>query len=74
VSHARRIVTADDVTPAILERAEQIYSGWYAGDNGRVDWEDFIYRLEESDEDFGASMLSPAIKKIQRHIRACAQH
>ncbi|MEU4709491.1 hypothetical protein AB0G00_23950 [Nocardia salmonicida] len=75
-----KITTAADVTAEILEAAESLYDGRYDdGEGCRVDdWEDFIYRLETNmsllvagvDYEFGDSMLSPAIKKIQRHINA----
>ncbi len=71
----RLIIEAVDVTDDILTRAEAIYDGWFANsEGGRVsDWENFMYRLEGEDEDFGGSMMSAAIRKIQRHIRAYAK-
>jgi hypothetical protein len=50
--------------------AEEIYDGWYA-EEGRVDWQDFIDRLEKyTDVDFGNDMTSDLIKAVQKHIRA----
>lgn len=57
----------------ILTAAEEIYSGWYA--DTRVDWTDFLDRLEEQTEvDLGTSMDSDLIRKIKRHIRAYANN
>lgn len=57
-------------TPEILEAAEKLYDGWYA-QSERIDWGDFIDRLERyADVDLGSDMLSPTIKAIQKHIRA----
>lgn len=57
------------VTPEMLEAAEDVHDGWY--DEGRIDWTDFIDRLEKgSDWDFGCDMASPTMKAIQKHIRA----
>lgn len=54
----------------LLKAAEGIYDGWYA-DVERVDWEDFLFRLEEqTDYDLGQSLDSPLIRKIKKHIAA----
>lgn len=67
-----QVIDREDVTPEVLEAAEDICCSWYADD--RIDWEDFIDRLErELSADFGDSMLSPAISQIRRHIRAHRQ-
>lgn len=70
------IIAAEEVTPEILEVAESVYDGWYA-DRGRVDWTDFLERLEKMvtfDDgtrlDLGESLTSPAILKVKRHIDA----
>ena len=64
----RRIIDRADVTDIVLSEAEDICCSWFA--DGPVEWEDFIDRLERAlDADFGDSMLSPAIRFIQRHIR-----
>lgn len=48
--------------------AESIYDGWYA--DARIDWEDFIDRLEAaSNIDFGSDMDSPLIRRVKAHIR-----
>lgn len=68
------IKAAGDVTPEILEAAEHIFDGWYA-EESRVDWEDFLDRLDGiplndgTTLDIGADVLSPAIKAIKAHIR-----
>ena len=53
-----------------LREAEELADVSYP-DDSRVDWEDFIDRLERStDWDFGKTMDSPDIRRLQRHIRA----
>jgi hypothetical protein len=53
----------------LLAAAENVYDGWFTEDT-RIDWNDFIDRLEiYSDTDLGSNMLSPQIKAIQQHIR-----
>ena len=54
----------------LLAAAESVYDGWYA-DAGRIDWEDFLDRLETySGEDLGGDLCSPRILAIQKHVRA----
>lgn len=53
----------------ILAEAEEVFNGWYANSE-RIDWQDFIDRLEEhTDFDFGSDMGSPLINKVKSHIR-----
>ena len=53
----------------LLEAAEGIFDGWYS-DETRIDWEDFLDRLEkQTDVDLGDSLDSPLIRKIKAHIR-----
>lgn len=67
--------TADDVTDEIITMAQSIYAGWF-GDGQRIDWHDFMDRLDGveladgSTLDLGDTMDSPAIRKIQREILA----
>lgn len=61
------IVNAEDVTPEILEVAENIVDGWYQ--TGPIDWENVWERMENQDIDLGSDLDSPAMRKIQRHIR-----
>ncbi len=67
------IRTAADAD-AIRERIEYVFDGWFA-DAPRIDWEDFIERLERGTDDdgapfdFGATMDSPAIKRIRAIVR-----
>ena len=61
---------AADVTEEILEKAADVYDGWFASDE-RIDWEDFIDRLckwlpDDMDID---EYDNPAVRKIKRHIR-----
>lgn len=68
------VTAADDVTEEILKAAESIFDGWYANEP-RIDWEDFLDRLDGIPLDNGTqldldgNLMSPAIQKIQKHIR-----
>lgn len=68
------VTAADDVTEEILKAAESIFDGWYANEP-RIDWEDFVDRLDGIPLDNGTqldldgNLMSPAIQKIQKHIR-----
>ena len=68
------IIEADQVTAEILQLAYSIVDGWYS-DGTRIDWEDFLYRMDSSELDDGSridlgnSMLSPAIRKIKSEVR-----
>jgi hypothetical protein len=70
----RRVRGVEDVTVEILTMAEQIHDGWYP--TGRVDWEDFLDRLDgaELDDgstlDLGDSMLSPAVVVLKKYVLA----
>lgn len=62
---ADRPARLDDETQ---RAAEEVYDGWYA--DQRVDWEDFVDRLEAHlGRDLGESMLSPEIKAMKAHVR-----
>lgn len=64
----REIRTAADAD-SIREKVESIFDGWYA-DSARIDWDDFINRVEKSgDFDLGDDMGSPAIKRIKAIVR-----
>lgn len=52
----------------IREDIESIHSGWYE-DESRVDWTDFLDRLEDYGYDMGESMDSPAIRRIKAIVR-----
>lgn len=66
--------TAQDVTEEVLDIARGYVEGWY--NDGPIDWEDVWNRMEDTRLDsghyldMGASMDSPAMRKIQRVIRA----
>lgn len=70
----RLVEESEDVTVEILDAAESIFDGWYA-DEPRIDWEDFLDRLDGipledgSTVDLSGDMMSPAIKVIKSHIR-----
>lgn len=62
------ISEAADVTPAVLEAAEEVFEGWFDNDGEPIDWMSFWDRLETYG--WTITMLdAPAAKKIQRHIR-----
>lgn len=74
----RIVESADDVTEAVLADAGQVWDGWFA-DEPRIDWEAFVDRLANdygnaADEPYDfESYDSPAVRKIQRHVRALAR-
>lgn len=63
---------AKDVTPELIKMAEEVSDYWFTED-GPIDWEDFIDRLSVVMDQEGwvefREYDSPAIRKIQRHIR-----
>lgn len=69
----KRLESAEDVTPRVLEAAEETAEWW--GEDEKIDWERFIDRLAESGSHDNPpwdieSYDNPAVRKIQRHIRA----
>jgi hypothetical protein len=54
-------------TEGLLAAAESVFDGWYA-DQARIDWDDFIDRLEALGFDMGDSMLGPDVLAVKRHI------
>jgi len=70
----RVIRASSDVTPEILNDAEEVYSGWFA-DELRIDWDEFIDRLGDKFGPYGNPPYdfeeydNPAVRKIQRHVR-----
>lgn len=63
----REIYTAEDAD-SIREDIESIFDGWYA-DAERVDWDDFLDRLERRGYDLGDELTSPAIRRIKAIVR-----
>jgi hypothetical protein len=63
----------NEVTEEILKFTRDIYDGWFAIAD-RIDWVDFLDRLDGSELadgskiDLGDDMLSPAIRRIKRHV------
>lgn len=66
----------EEVTPEIIEAAWNVVEGWYLDEP--IDWEDVLNRAEKAlegkgpdsrDITFGADMLSPVVKKVQREVR-----
>ncbi|MFI7083816.1 hypothetical protein ACIBUR_09440 [Streptomyces anulatus] len=66
--------TTEDVTPEIIELVQGIVEGWY--NEGRIDWEDVWDRMDKSvlgdgrGIDMGDDLAAPALRKIQKEIRA----
>lgn len=58
--------TAD--ADGIRETVESVFDGWYA-EVPRIDWDDFLDRIEARGYDLGKDMLSPAIKRIKAIVR-----
>lgn len=75
MSDPRILHSAEDVTDDVLTDAENVFDGWYA-DARRIDWDEFIDRLVamQSYRPDGSydieEMSSPAVRKIQRHVRS----
>jgi hypothetical protein len=67
-----QVITTDDVTESILRIAEQVFEDWFDFDEP-IDWDDDSYgfwtRMEDHDIDLGEQLDTPAMRKIQRHIR-----
>lgn len=69
------VTKAEDVSTEVLLAATEIYRGWFA-DSVRIDWEDFLDRLDGiplddgSQLDLGTDLSSPAIVLIRKHIKA----
>ena len=63
------IQEAADVTEAMIAAACEECCAWW-GDSP-IDWEELLDRLEavRRDWDFGDSLLTPAIRKLQRAVR-----
>jgi hypothetical protein len=65
---------AADITPKMLELAEEVNDSWFDSDEP-IDWEEFIDRLcqwsvmQEPKWEFD-DYCNPAVEKIKRHIRA----
>lgn len=62
-----QITTREDAR-AIESDVEAIVEGWYPPGT-RMDWEDFLERLEKRGMDLGDSMDSPAIRQIKKMAR-----
>lgn len=70
MSDDRPVLAAADVTADLLKTAEDVFEGFF-DDDQPIDWGGFIDRLERwSERDWGNQIDSPAIRKVQRHIRA----
>jgi len=70
---ARRVVEAADVDEVTLRIAERVFEDWFDTDES-INWDDDAYgfwaRMESEGLDLGPTLGTPAMQKIQRHIRA----
>lgn len=65
----KQLQTASDIDDDVLNDIETVYDGWFS-ESPRIDWQDFIDRLERCGQyDCGSSMDSEAIKQIKKHVR-----
>jgi hypothetical protein len=65
----KAVTEVSEVTPEILETAQDIYEGFWANEP-KIDWIAFLERLEIWLEiDLGSQMDSGAIKTIKKHIQ-----
>ena len=63
----KRIETAEDITQQHINDAADMRESEYGGRH--LTWEEVIYKLETSTEDWGDSMESPAIKHLQKEVK-----
>jgi hypothetical protein len=71
MSDDRAISTPEDVD-AIREAVEAVFDGWYSV--GRIDWDDFLDRLESrgfSLPDGPEAMMSPAVRRVKAIVAQC---
>ena len=70
------VVAIEDVNGEILDAAQEVEESWFA-DEPRIDWDNFWDRLdgyeiashEGRELDLGSETDTPAMRRIQRHIR-----
>lgn len=62
------MITTREDARSIEEDVESVVEGWYPAGT-RIDWEDFLWRLEKRGMDLGDSMDSPAIREIKKMVR-----
>lgn len=68
-----RITAADDVPEALLAYAVEVTDSHYS-DEQPIDWDDVVDRIDGFEladgtrADLGQDLLSPAIRKIKRHV------
>lgn len=68
-----KIIETSADADAIRADVEAVHDGWFA-DQGRIDWESFLDRLEARGYDLGASMQSEAVKRIKSIVRELRRH
>lgn len=69
-----QVISREQVTDEVLEAAIEVYIGWFQ-DQQKIDWSDFIDRLDGvtlddgTTLDLGESLTSPAVTAIKEHVR-----
>lgn len=64
-----RAITTRADADSIADDIAEVYDGWYANEP-RIDWDDFLDRLEGRGFDLGDSLTSPAIRRIKEIVRS----
>lgn len=63
------IRTIDEISSDITDVIEMIFDGYYA-DEPRIDWHDFLNRIElTAHVDLGSDMDSPVVKEIRKIVK-----
>lgn len=62
------MITTREDARSIEEDVASVVEGWYPAGT-RIDWVDFLERLEKRGMDLGDSMDSPAIREIKKMTR-----
>lgn len=65
----RTVEDADSIRPQVAE----VFDGWFSDvldePAARIDWEEFLDRLERYDLDLGDKLDTPAIRRIKKIVR-----
>lgn len=62
------LITTREDARGIEDDVASVVEGWYPAGT-RIDWTDFLDRLEKRGMDLGDSMDSPAIREIKKMTR-----
>ncbi|MFI5877541.1 hypothetical protein ACIBAH_34930 [Streptomyces sp. NPDC051445] len=61
------IKSTADISSELLEDLYAVVDGWYA--EGRIDWDDFFYRLEKRGYSLPDQLSDPVLTRLQREVR-----